>query len=108
MQTINIKVVVFGKNAVGKTSFLNACVCKSESDYENYRPFELVSQMNVIFTDNDVSYNFDLWDTKSVESYKIIEEMKNCEFSVALVCYSVMEISSFEEIKKKVNCDIKE
>lgn len=111
MLTINIKVVVFGKNAVGKTSLLNACVCKSESDYESYRPFENVSTMTITLTDNiinDVSYKLDLWDTKSVDSYKIIEEMKNCEFSVALLCYSVMDISSFEEIKKKVNCNIQE
>jgi GTPase SAR1 family protein len=48
------------------------------------------------------NYKLELWDTRSVESYKIIEEMKNCEFSVALICYSVMEIKSFEEVKKKV------
>lgn len=96
-----IKVVVFGSQLVGKTSLLNSLVCKSESEFETYKPFEHVSTMSVEIND-DTLYKFELWDTRSVESYKIIEEMKNCEFSVALVCYSVMEIKSFEEVKKKV------
>lgn len=105
MQTVNIKVVIFGGASVGKTSLLNACVCKSESDYDVYKPFEHVSTMTVEKKDSfsdEFIYKLELWDTRSVESYKIIEEMRNCEFSVALICYSVMELKSFEEAKKKV------
>lgn len=108
INAINIKAVAFGKNSVGKTSLLNACVhnCKTDTDYKYYQPFEYASTITVNINDDtkdDVSYKIELWDTKSVDSYKIIEEMNNCEFSVALLCYSVMEISSFEEIKKKVS-----
>lgn len=97
MKTINIKVVALGSQFVGKTSLLNACVDINEST----RPFDHVSTMVITLNDNDLEYRLELWDTKSVESYKIIEEMKSCEFSVALICYSVMEIKTLEEAKKK-------
>lgn len=110
MQTVkNIKVVVFGDKSIGKTTFLNACLSELGSEYEYNKNFELMSTMTVKIADNnssDVEYNLELWDTKSVESYKIIEEMKNCEFSIALICYSVMDIKSFEDVKKKVKIKI--
>lgn len=98
MQTVKLKIVVIGSSAVGKTSLLNGLVSKDRTDY---KPFENVSTMSVALKDGDVEYNMELWDTKSVDYYKIIEEMQNDSFSIALVCYSVMDLKTFQDVKRK-------
>ncbi|KAL7041874.1 hypothetical protein ACKWTF_000936 [Chironomus riparius] len=98
MQSVKIKIVAIGSSAVGKTSLLNACVRRVKSEY---KPFDNVSTMSVLMNDGDIEYNMELWDTKSVDYYKIIEEMQNDSFSVALICYSVMDLKSFQDIKKR-------
>lgn len=74
---------------------------KSASD-DDYKPFDERSFLMSDFIFDGTLFKLELWDTRSVESYKIIEEMKNCENSVALIAYSVMEKNTLEEIKKKV------
>lgn len=101
MQSVKIKIVAIGSSAVGKTSLLNACVRLIKSEY---KPFDNVSTMSVLMNDGDTEYNMELWDTKSVDYYKIIEEMnENDSFSIALICYSVMDLKSFEDVKKRVS-----
>lgn len=101
MQTVEvkIKIVVIGSNSVGKTSLLNACVSNKEVDY---KPFENLSSMKVVINEDNAEYLLELWDTKSVDFYKILEEMHNDKFSVALICYSVIELKTFEDVRKKV------
>lgn len=97
---MKIKIVAIGSSGVGKTSLLNACVSKDENDY---RPFDNVSTMSVTLINDDIEYSMELWDTKSVDHYKIIEEMQNDSFSVALFCYSVMDLKTFQDVKKRVS-----
>jgi small GTP-binding protein len=99
MQTARIKIVVIGSKAVGKTSLLNAIVSNRDDDY---RPFDNVSTMTVTVEKDGTSYSMELWDTKSVDYYKIIDEMQNEELSAVLICYSVMELQTFNDVKKKV------
>ena len=102
MQSVKIKIIALGSSAVGKTSLLNACVRKVKSEY---KPFDNVSTMSLLMNDGDIEYNMELWDTKSVDYYKIIEEMQNeNNFSIALICYSVMDLKSFQDVKKRVSC----
>ena len=101
LEETKIKIIVLGSAGVGKTSLLNACVNKGEN---TYRPFENASTMNVILREHDNEYSMELWDTKSVDYYKIIEEMQNDScFSIALICYSVIELKSFQDVKKRVS-----
>jgi small GTP-binding protein len=99
MQTARIKIVVIGSKAVGKTSLLNTIVSNRDDDY---RPFDNVSTMTVKVEKDGTSYSMELWDTKSVDYYKIIDEMHNEELSAVLICYSVMELQTFNDVKKKV------
>lgn len=98
--SVKIKIVVLGSATVGKTSLLNACVSKENDEY---RPFENVSTMTVTINDGNNDYSMELWDTKSVDYYKIIEEMQNDSFSVALICYSVIDLKSYQDVKKRVS-----
>lgn len=100
MHSVKIKIVALGSIGVGKTSILNTCVNKGVNDY---KPFDSVSTMNVMIKDGDLEYNMELWDTKSVDYYKIIEEMQHDSFSIALICYSVMDLKTFEDVKRKVS-----
>ncbi|KAG5676167.1 hypothetical protein PVAND_006016 [Polypedilum vanderplanki] len=102
MQTVKIKIVVIGSQLVGKTSLLNAIVRSNNSiSDDEYKPFDNVSTMTVKVIKDDKTYIFELWDSKSIDYYKIIQEMKNEEISVVLICYSVMELKSFQDVKKK-------
>lgn len=106
MQTDKIKIVVVGSVKVGKTSLLNALVNSRspQIDSDDYKPFDNVSTMTVQVIESGVNYRIELWDTKSVDFYKIIDGMHNDnEFNVVLICYSVMELKTYQDVKKKVN-----
>lgn len=104
MENINIKCVIVGDGAIGKTSLL---LTYSTSVFpEKYEPtvFENYSA-NVIVDEKRISLV--LWDTAGQEGYDHIRPLSYTQTDVFLVGYSVVSRTSFDNVKTKWVPEIK-
>lgn len=101
----NIKIVAVGDGAVGKTCLLYSYAHNIfPTDYiptvfDNYR-------LNTFFEDSP--YTVDLWDTAGQEDFDKMRPLSYPKTDVFLVCYSVISLTSFSNVKYKWRYELKE
>ena len=99
----NVKCVVVGDGAVGKTSLLISYT-------ENRFPVDYVPTVFDNFTTgvevDGKLINFALWDTAGQEEYSRLRALSYPETDVFLLCFSVVSLPSFENIKSKWHPEI--
>nr|BAN42429.1 RAC GTPase, putative [Entamoeba invadens] len=101
-----IKIGLVGDGAVGKTTFLLSYT--AQSFLTEYTPTIFDNFCQIESVGNDV-FNVSLWDTAGQDEYSTYRAgcYSNCSFDVFLLCFSVVQRSSFKNIKNKWILELK-
>lgn len=96
--TRNIKLVVIGDGAVGKTCLL---ISYANNRFpEDYIP-TVFDNYVVNLTAGDTTIELGLWDTAGQEEYDRLRPLSYANANVFLVCFSLTNPVSFENVKAK-------
>eukprot|EP01125_Pyxidicula_operculata_P016764 TRINITY_DN5797_c0_g1_i1.p1 TRINITY_DN5797_c0_g1~~TRINITY_DN5797_c0_g1_i1.p1 ORF type:complete len:204 (+),score=26.13 TRINITY_DN5797_c0_g1_i1:54-614(+) len=99
-----IKCVVVGDEAVGKTSLLISYTTFSfpgeylPSIYDNY---------DATIEHEGKLYKFQLWDTAGSEEYDRVRPLSYDNAAVFMICFSVVDSYSFEKVKDRWHSEIR-
>jgi small GTP-binding protein len=101
----NVKCVVVGDGAVGKTCLL-ATYAKDEFPSE-YVPTVFDNYETAVMIDG-VCYNLNLWDTAGQEEYDKLRHLSYPETDIFVICFSLVDPDSFYNVNKRWAKEVKE
>ncbi len=103
MTATEIKCIVVGDGAVGKTCLL--WVYSNEGDFPNteYIPTVFTDSIIANLNVDGVMVNLTLMDTAGQENYDMLRPLSYPGANVFIICYSVCNHSSYDNIIDKVN-----
>ncbi len=96
---IEIKVVLIGETAVGKTSIISRFV--DGKFISNFVPTMSGAYSSKIqeFTEDNKKIKFEIWDTAGQERYRSINKIFYKDASVVILVYDITRKDTFQEIK---------
>tara|TARA_B110000483_G_scaffold242949_1_gene330564 strand:- start:2018 stop:2578 length:561 start_codon:yes stop_codon:yes gene_type:complete len=94
----NIKCVIVGDGAVGKTSLL---VTYSTGNFQSEYIPTIFDNYSCNLMVNDEFINLSLWDTAGQEDYDRLRPLSYPNTDVFIVCFSVIDRYSFENVSTK-------
>jgi len=94
-----LKIVAIGDGNVGKTSLFNTFI-KNEFP-ENYEPTVFDNTMTTIEMQDGKSISAELWDTAGQEQFDRIRPLSYRDTNIFLICFSIMNSDSLENIGQK-------
>jgi len=95
---VELKFVVVGDGAVGKTCLLQAF---SDGNVNRDHVPTIFENSQKIFTHNNVKYNLDLWDTAGQENFDRLRPLSYKGVDCFLLCFDVSNNTSLDNIKYK-------
>jgi small GTP-binding protein len=103
----SLKIIALGDGAVGKTTMLLSYTTNTFTD--TYIPTVFDNYIANIVVDKEI-YNLQLWDTAGQEDYDRIRPLCYASTDICLVCYSVINKTSFDNAiykwKNELNANI--
>jgi len=97
-ETPNVKCVIVGDGAVGKTCLL---VTYSTNVFPGGYIYTVFDTYDTSFTLNKEPINLGLWDTAGQEDYDRLRPLSYPHCDVFLICFSVISQSSYNNVKSK-------
>ncbi|KAL6122804.1 Rhoa [Nucleospora cyclopteri] len=101
----NVKIVVVGDGACGKTCFLE--VFKSDKFPEEYVPTVVDNFVKNVKIDENTEVTLALWDTAGQEDYDTIRPLSYRGTDLIFLCYTVENKKNLENITSKWLVEIK-
>jgi len=105
MSLKNIKCVVVGDGAVGKTCLLISYTTNQFPG--DYIPTVFENYSNNLMFENQY-YKLELWDTAGQEEFEKIRPLSYPKTNVVLICFSVVNTASLSNVKNKWIPEIKQ
>lgn len=94
----NLKLMAIGDGGVGKSSFL---ICATTSHFPSDYVPTVFDNYSVDLVVNSSPYSISLWDTAGQEDYDRLRFLAYPGTDVFVVCFDVVNRSSFENVSEK-------
>ena len=102
LNLIDLKIILLGDSAVGKTSIIGRYVNNSFDDTYNCT-IQVETRVKVLNEDENTSIRLNIWDTVGQEKYKALTRQYYHDSDGAFIVFDLTSRESFDNIKNWIN-----